>query len=229
MPDWDSADLLKRFKDEAGLEDASELDDDTDIFPLLSDAQEEVFRMIAARYPSALYSAPELMEPDADRKTFKYAQVNSHDVMMMGWVQISPRLSAFNSDEMFVGWEVDRNYLDEGDRIRIPGDRSYAGDLYARGVPRPPRITDSVGPSIRPVEFNVLTVNRAVRKWAKQGNQRPDIATAMDEEFGYPVTQVPRMFAEIMLTIKRRHRTSGALIDPSQWYLQSPDLGSGAS
>lgn len=226
MPDWDSADCLKRFKDEAGLEDASELDDDDDIYPLLSDAQEEVFRMIASRYPSCLYVGPELMVPDADRKTFKYAPVNGQDVMMMGWVQIAPRLNSFFSDERFVGWEVDLQYLDEGTRIRIPGDRSWSGNLYARGVPRPPRITDVVPPSLRPVEFNVLTINRAVRKWAKQGNQRPDIAKAMDEEFGYPVTTGPRMFAEIMLTIKRRHRTSGALIDPAQWYLSSPDLGS---
>ena len=37
--DFGHADLLRRFKNEAGLADASELDDTLDIYPLLSDGQ----------------------------------------------------------------------------------------------------------------------------------------------------------------------------------------------
>lgn len=225
MADWDPADLKRRFLDAAGIENASELDDDVDIYPLLADGQEEVFRLIAARFPPGLYSAPEAMVASDDRKTFKYAQVNGQDVMMMGWVQISPRLSSFVGDEFFAGWREGIDYMDEGTRIRIPGGRTFSGTLYARGIPRPPRITSSQGPSIRPIEATVLTINRAARKWAVQGNQRPDIAQVMDMEWGAPLTNVPGMFAEWMLTFKRRHRGGGRIYDPAQWYLANPDLG----
>lgn len=227
MPDWDPADLLRRFKDGAGLEDASDMDDATEAYPYIADGQEEVVREIAGRYPAALYTAPTLMvAEDATRKTFRFAQVNGHDILPMGWVQIAPRLSAFFSDQGFVGWEVDVNYLDEGTRIRIPGDRAWAGDLYARYVPRPPRITAGVAASLRPIELCELAVNRAVRKWASKGNQRPDIVKVMDDEWGYPRTQTPGLFATWMLNIKRRHRATGQIFDPAQWYLSSPDLGS---
>lgn len=222
MADWDSADLLRRFKDEAGLEDASEMSDDNTVYPLLSDAQEEVVREVAARYPAALYTEPvALVAIDATLKTFRWPQVNGQDVLPMGAVQIAPRLSAFTSDRDFVGWDVDIEFLDEGTRIRIPGDRAFSGTLYARYVPRPPRMTALVGPSIRPIEASTLIVNRAVRKWAKQGNQRPDIKKEMDEEWA-------KDFPVWMLTWRRRHRGGARIMDPARWYLASPDLSGGA-
>jgi hypothetical protein len=226
MADWDSADCLRRFKDKAGLEDATELDDNIDIYPLIADGQEEAIREVAARYPFALYSAPQLMVPSGDRKTFKYPQVNGQDSMPMGWVQIAPRLTAFSGDLLFTGWVNGVEFMDEGVQIRIPGDRSYSGDLYFRGVMRPARVTAAVGISLLPLEIGVdLSINRAVRKWAMHGNQAPQLRQLMDEEWGMPKAPGAGIFATAMLTYKRRFRGGGGMIDPAQWYLQSPDLG----
>lgn len=228
MADWDSADCLKRLKDAVGLEDASEFDDVADLYPLLADGQEEVVREVAARYPDAFYQAPTLMTASGDRKTFSYGQVNGQDVMPMGWVQIAPRLSAFTG-MFFTGWVNGVEFLDEGTKIRIPSDRTYSGNLYFRGVMRPARITAAVGPSLLPLEIGVpLLVNRAMRKFGLLGNQRPDLVKVADEEWGYPKTQTPGLFATAMLTYKRRFRGGGGMIDPAQWYLQSPDLNSRA-
>ena len=225
MATWDSADCLKRLKDEAGLEDSSEYDDTNDLYPLLSDGQEEAARMIAARYPNALYQAPAALTAAANRKTFSFGTVNSAAVMPMGWVQIAPRLSAFVGD-FFTGWVEGVEFLDEGTQIRIPGDRSYSGTLYGRWVPRPARITASVTPSLLPLEIGVpLLVNRAVKKLALHGNLRADLAQAKDAEWGRPFVRSPGIFAEAMLTYKRRFRGGGGMIDPAQWYLQTPDLG----
>ena len=225
MADWDSADTLRRFKDEAGLETASELDDTTETYPLIADGQEEAVRMIAARYPYALYQTPTALTRASDGKTYSFGTVNGQAVMPMGWVQIAPRLSAFTG-EFFSGWVEGVEFLDEGTLIRIPSNRSYSGTLYGRWVPRPARVTSAVGISLLPLEIGVpLSVNRAVAKWARQGNQRPDIVKVMDEQFGKPLGNYPPgLFAEAMLTYKRRFRGGGALIDGSLWYLSSPDL-----
>ena len=223
MADWDSTDLALRFVQAAGLETANDLDATTELYPLLADAQEEVVRIIAGIAPDALMEGPVLMTAASVRKTFKYATVNGNNVHAMGRVQISPRLTSFVSNRDFVGWDEDVHFINEGDRIRIPGDRTYSGDLYARYIPRPVRITSAVGPSLRPVESNVLTVNRAVKRWALQGNQAPKIAAAMDLE--WLGADRRGLWPTWALTFKRTHRGGGGL-DPALWWLSSPDLTS---
>ena len=222
MPVWDGPALVTAFENEAGLEDAHELDVDTDIYPRLSQAQVKLVERIAGIYPDALYSAPFTLTPSVDRKTFSFgndAQGNPN--IGLGWVQIAPNQSAFSGDT-FVGWVKDRDFLDEGDKIRIMSNRSWPGTLYCRAVLTPPDITALQPPVINPASARELIAVLAVQRWALEGNQNPRLAQAMaskwtDRDYGFPA---------LMLEYKKRWQGGGAGWDPARWYFAAPDLGS---
>lgn len=219
MADWDSADLLDRFMDEAGIAAANEFTD-AQLYRRLSTAQGKVIREIAARYPKCLYAAPAALTAAGDRKTFSFGtdpNDPTRNIVPMGWVQVSPRLSAFTGDDAYL-WTEGVDFLDEGDRIRLPGDRSYSGTLYGRWVPTPPTLTDAVQPILRPAEARDLIVLRATEDFATEGNTEPGLADRMRMKWD-------REFPIWMLALRRRFRGGGALGDPAQWYLTSPDLG----
>lgn len=218
---WDSADVLRRFKREAGLADSNEEDDSIDLYPILTTAESEVIREIAIRYPACLYNqqGPTALTPSADRKTFSFGvDGNGNDILPMGWVQISPRLSAFSGDDSYY-WREGYDFLDEGTRIRMPSDRSYSGALYGRWIPTPPNITALVNPVLNPADARDLIVIKAVESWAAEGNIRPDLVDRMEKQWA-------KKFPVWMLTFRRRFRGGGALTDPGRWYLVSPDLTS---
>lgn len=218
MADFDSEDLLDRFKDEAGLPEASEYTD-TQLYRRLSDGQRAVIREIAARYPKCLYQAPAALTPSGDRTTFTFgADPNdpTRDIMPIGTVQIASSLSAFSGDT-FAGWVEGIDFLDEGTRIRIPAGRSWSGTLYGRWVPTPPSISDSVQPILLPAEARVLIVTKAVELFAGEGDQHAELAARMERRWA-------KDFPVWMLTFRKRFQGGGALVDPARWWLSSPDL-----
>lgn len=222
--DFSSADLLRRFKNEAGLADASELSDADDIYPLLSDGQLIVTRELAARAYKAFYQAPTAMTSTDGGYTWYYGTSPvdaTKKLLPLGWVQISPRANAFVGDA-FSGWVEGREYLGEGDHIRIAGARTYAGTLYARFVPTPPPITALVAPILRPPEVGELTVIKAVEEFAGQGNTRPDLVERTQAKW-------KAKFPLWCHTFKAMHRGGGSgMIDPARWYLYTgADLGGG--
>lgn len=218
---WDAQYCVDRFLREAGVQDANELDTETDICPALSRAQSTVFQLIAQRYPKALYGPPTALIRSSDGKTFSFGtDQNGNPIVPLGYVQIAPTLRAFIGDRLFVGWQEDLDFLDEGDHIRIPGDRTYSGTLYSRFVPTPPAISvaNATDPILNPADARELIVIQGVKDWAGEGNQRPDIADRMEKKWA-------DKFPSYMLTYKKRYRNGGALYDPSRWYFANPDLG----
>lgn len=221
--DYGSADCLRRFKNEAGLADANELDDAADLYPLLADAQEEVIRELAARgdVVKALYQAPTTLTAATDRKTFTFGVDPNNpleNAMPLGWVQISTRLSAFSGDT-FIGWREGYDFIAEGNRIRLTSDRSYSGTLYARWVPTPPRLTSAVAPILRPAQARELIVYKAIIAFGRQGAVRPDLVAAAQANWA-------QKFPIWCLTYRKQYKGGGALNDPSLWYLHG-DLGKG--
>lgn len=225
---WASADLLRRFKRLAGIADVNEDDDTLDLYPILASAEVEVIREIANRYPHALYDrqGPTRLTPSEDRKTFSFGtDGNGNPVLPLGWVQISPRMTAFAGDDSYY-WREGVDFLDEGTQIRMPSDRRYAGDLWGRWVPTPPGISSTVAPVLQPAEARELIAIKATELYATEGNTRPDLADAMRKLWGGPHNgHPPGKFASWMLTYRRRYRGGGALRDPALWYIWSPDLG----
>lgn len=220
--DYGRVDLLRRFKDLAGLADGSEIDDDDDIYPLLSDAQLIVTRELAARCCKSLYGAPSLMSTADSGATYTFGASPidaTKKLLPLGWVQISPRLNDFTGD-YFTGWQEGVDYLGESDRIRIPANRRYAGTLYARFVPTPPPITAAVDPILRPPEIGELTVIKAVELFAEQGDVSPKLAERMERKWA-------KSFPIWCHTLKKQFRGGGAMVDPARWYL-NVNLGSGS-
>lgn len=208
---------------EAGLAAANELDDTTELYPMLADAQETVIRKIAAHGGyKALYNAPSAMSSADGGYTWTFGAhptLASSFIMPLGWVQISPRSTAFVGD-LFNGWVEGREYLGEGDRIRIAGARNWTGSLYARFVTTPPRLSATQEPILRMIEARELIPIQSVWDWALQGNVNPALASAMEKKWN-------AKFPIHMLSIKKAFRGGGGLLDPARWYLNS-DLGRGS-
>ncbi len=211
---YDSQDLLRRLKSDLGLQDASEYDDDDDLYPLMSTAQEDVIRRIAMIRPSALYQEPTLLTPSTDFKTFTFGEdPNNPDelVMPMGWVQIATNLAHFGPP--FRGWQEGDEFTDEGTRIRIRANRTYHGKLWGRWVPMPPSITDEIQPILTPAPARGLIVTRAKILFGHQGNHNPGLVASGE-------TQWARDFPVHMMTYKTRYKNGGALVARARWYPQ---------
>jgi hypothetical protein len=230
MSTFDSADLVVRFKNEAGLAAANELNDITDICARLSTAQKDVIDMIAQRHPNPLYQVPVQLTSSDGGYTYGFGtDAQGNAVMPLGWVQIAPNKNGF-SGKFFVGWVEGRDFLDEGTVIRMPSGRAYTGSVWARFVPTPPDIyvagSDAAGnvhtavqPILNPASARTLIVIRSVQDWAGEGNINPALANRMQQKW-------TDKFPALMLTYRTRYKGGGGLIDPSRWWLAAPDIGS---
>lgn len=220
--DFGRVDLLRRFKNEAGLADANELDDDDDIYPLLSDGQVETARELAMRAWEAFAQAPQAMTSTDGGKTWYFGASPidaTKKLVPLGKVQIARRLADFVGTG-FAGWMEGIDYLPEGDHIRIPGNRSYSGTLYARFVPTPPPINATTDAILHPPEVNLLTVYKAVELWADQGNVNTALSDRMQQKWA-------KAFPSWCHTFKSAHRNGSGMVDPGRWYLYV-NLGSGS-
>lgn len=222
MTDWDGPFMVARFLAEAGIATANELDTNADIYPRLSTALRHVIRVSASRFANPFYQAPTTLTPSADRKTFSFGldRDGVSNMTPMGWVQIAPFANAFSGD-YFAGWIEGRDFISEGDHIRIPSNRSWSGTLYGRWVPTPPAITAAVAPVLLPIDARELAVIQAVLDWAQEGDQAPDVADRMAGKW-------KAKWPEYMLMWRRQYRGGGAILDPARWYFAAPDLGSGS-
>lgn len=220
--DFGRVDLLRRWKNEAGVADASELSDTDDIYPFLSDGQIETARYLSLRAWEAFAQAATAMTSTDGGLTFTYGASPidaTKKLVPLGKVQIARTLSAFTGAS-FAGLKENVDYLPEGDRIRMPGNRAYSGTLYARFVPTPPPINATTDAILRPPEINLLTVYKAVELYADQGNTNPALADRMALKFA-------KAAPSWVHTFKASHRNGSGMADPALWY-RNVNLGSGS-
>lgn len=126
---------------------------------------------------------------------------NGYALFPLGKVGIYTSLTAVPSSP----WTEGIDYLDEGSRIRIPSNRTYAGSLYWRGITPPPDISATSEPSLFPAPARELISIRAVKAFAQAGNINPDLAAQMAE-------QDARAFPRWMLVLRTQFRSGGALM-----------------
>lgn len=216
--DWGSAYLLQDFKNKTGLQEASEYDDTTDLYPRLSVAQRKFQAKVASIYPNALYQAPAALTMAVDRKTATYGtDGNGNAQFPLGNVQLAYSLAAFSGDP-FVGLEVDRDFYDEGATIRCVGNRAFSRQIYGRWVATAPDITAAVAPILTPAYAREFISRQAVIDFAEDGALLPKVAETQRKAFD-------REFPSLMLTYKKRYKNGGGQIDPARWYLYTSDLG----
>jgi hypothetical protein len=175
MPLWDSADLLQRCKDKTKIPQPSEEMDDPAWYRLLTEAQTFWMKKMSATKPEPNYGPPvKMVTADGGLTyTFGAADADGRFPFPLGHAEIresrNGRLWIPSTD-----WQQ-RDFVMEGDRIRIPNGRQRTvGDgPYARFVADPSTPIDAnTQPVLKPYSARILLVNRANILWALQGGKR---------------------------------------------------------
>lgn len=167
---WDKVDLLARCKFYAQRPATDESMADADWYSLLTEAQAEVYTMLAAHGMQALYGAPTQLTT-TDSKTFTFGTVASANIVPIGQVEIrrtrtGPLMVPCSE------WETGGDFVMEGDKIRIPGNRTLSPAPYARFITPPEAIDASNDAALIPRHARILLVYRACEKWARRGGFR---------------------------------------------------------
>lgn len=200
MATWDSAYLLGQFNRLAARPDTDAITSATK-YIWLAEAQNEVVADIASRSPNVLYGAPAALSTSDGGFTFTFGtDSNGYALFPMGKVGIYPTLNSIPD----IPWNEGVDYLNEGIRIRIPNNRTYAGTLYWRGITPPPDISASTQPSLFPEMARELITMTAVKNFAQAGNLDPELAQQMMDQYS-------RAFPRWMLVYRTQFRNGGAL------------------
>jgi len=211
VADWDSADLLSRFNDEAARPSSDEYTA-TQKYALLADGQEAVYQDIAKFCPHVLYGTPTALTAASDLKSFTFGT----DVMPIGLVELYPSLAAIPDDPLVEGID----YLSEGMLIRTLNNQAWTrGTIYGRWIQMPARIAVGQAPTLTPKQARTLIVHKALELFGRRGAANLDLAAvaraAYDDDF-----------ARWLLLWKNQFFTQGTQNDAAAaWWRHSPDLG----
>ena len=205
MATYDSADLLALLRSYTGTANQTAIYSDATFYARLAKAQNKVVSDIAARAPQSLYSKAAYGSyptcTTTDNQVFTFGtDANGYAISPRGKVGIYPSLASIPDDP----WTEGFDYLNEGNQIRIPNNRTYTGTLYWRGITNPPDIAASTQPVLNPEDSRVLIVYEAARSWGLEGKRDPDLASLMASEYKTD-------FARYMLMWRTAFRSGGAL------------------
>jgi hypothetical protein len=171
---WQSSDLLARFNRLAGRPTTDAILDATK-YIALSDGQESVLMAIAAVAPRMLYSAPTAMTTADGGYTWTFGtDGNGYALFPLG-ARVYPFLSAVPD----YPWQPGRDYLDEGNTIRMPNNIAWTQTLYWQGISPPQQITASIQPVINPPPTRILIVIKAVESFAEEYLRNAALADQM--------------------------------------------------
>jgi hypothetical protein len=170
VPLYDSAGLLSLFRQKSRRPTGDVTLTDPIVYTYLSYAQEQVLRRVAIFAPQANYSGlVQLTTPDGGT-TYNFGNdVDGNKIFPFGQVELR---NGQRGRPLMPGadWQMDRDYVHEGDTIRFPGGKAkvFNNGLYARFCKRPPEITSGVQPTLKPIEARICIVDVALLEWATQ-------------------------------------------------------------
>ena len=179
MATYDSAWCLAEFDRLAGRPDSDEIADAAK-YVRLAQAEKEVMEDLAPIVPGVQYKAagPTAMVT-SDNKVFTFgSDGQGHAQAPSGHVAIFRNLSDYPDRALIAG--VD--YLNEGTQVRIPNNRTESS-LYWFGVPVSTDISASQEPTLRPASARILIVIKAVKNFAEEGDQLPNLAAIMEQRY----------------------------------------------
>lgn len=204
MSSYDSNDLLSLFNRFSGRPSADAIMNDSK-FDRLSKSQNNVIALIAGVAPYSLYpkggysSLPTMTTADSQVFTFGLDSDNN-PIFPIGKVGIYTDLGSVPD----YPWREGYDYLNEGNQIRIPNNRTYTGSLFWRGIVPPPDISATVQPVLQPLPARELIVLDAVRKFAMENDRNEGLAQAMANEWNVA-------WPKWCLVFKTQFRSGGAL------------------
>jgi hypothetical protein len=204
-----SSDLLGLWNDYAGRPATGDSLSDANKYARLARAQNVVIEDLAARVPqpqfshAAYGSTPTLTTTDNQVFIFGASDLNTDPMFPIGKVNIYPSLASIPDSPLIEG--VD--YLWEGTQIRIPNNGTYTGTLYWRGVAPVLALSATNQPTLSPPPARILIVLEAVRAYAVEGMQNPELAQQMAQEYGVG-------FSRWCLTLKTAQQNRGQTNGP---------------
>jgi hypothetical protein len=220
-PLYDAAWLVQRLRRELRRPQNDQALSKDVAYEFLTEAQDDVFRMISSIAPEENYGAPVLLTSADGGRTYTFGNDADGDpIEPLGHVELYPSLTGL---PMVGGAWFDPNadYVFEGgNTIRFPLNKQklFGGvGPYARFAIAPPPIDDDHEPTLKPVRARILIVHRAAAKWAA-GPGKSDPARH-NEEFrrawlGVPEDGIPGLVA----SLKTRQMAQAAEPGDGNWW-----------
>lgn len=185
MANWDSADLLQRFKDLTNRPLIDEAITDAKIYSLLGDAQLFWVELLAVQCPWLLLTAPTKMLTADNGLTYTFP---NGVTPMKAEIYDAP-----GGRKMIPGaaWSAASDYIWEGNKIRFPlaALRTFADGPYARYIVPPGVLDAGNAPTLTPDYARALLAPRAAIIWARRGGFRdpqPYVNEENDIWYGEP-------------------------------------------
>lgn len=174
MADYDSSDLLARAKRYARRPATDESYDDVAWYASLTESQGEAIAFIVTRAPDAQYGDPVLLTTSDGGYTYKFGTDPDGDPEFpLGHCEIYASKNNIPEEPL----EPVVDFLLEGTKIRIPGNRTRAfadGGPYARFVLLPRKINATNQPTLVPKTARMIIVYGAVERWASRPGSGAD-------------------------------------------------------
>lgn len=168
MANWDSPDLLARFKRLAQRPVTDSSLADSDIYALLTEGEGYWLGQWATHFPWLLWTAPTLLTSADGGVTYTFpGAITPIKVELYSSLQ-GPLLrpGAY--------WDGSCDYVWEGNRLRIPSGlpTTFGNGPYARYIVGPGTIDALTASQVTPDWCRILVVHRAIIEWASRGGFR---------------------------------------------------------
>lgn len=154
MATWDNADLLLRVQNLLSRPTNDALFTDPKIYSWLTEAEAYWKPIIAAHYPTDMWTAPALMTAVGDGKTFTFP------TSAVGMLRLQlMRDSSYDPLKPGAIWDVGSDYILENGLVRIVAGRTMDfpdGAPYVRYIAEPGDIDGSTQSTILPGRLRVL-------------------------------------------------------------------------
>ena len=208
-----SAEMLARFKLLGRIPSVTQYPTDEQIYMLLSDAHDEVFRLVCAHAPQVNMGAPVQLTTSDGGYTYTFPG----GIFPIGHVEVAAR----DGGRVLYGgtyFEGTLDFVAEGDRIRIPNGRSraFASGPYARFCTPPAGLSASVEPTLKPALAHSLVVYRALEKFANIGGLK-DPSPYREEFERIWLGDPSRGDGGLLYTLKSQFDTGNAAANPKYY------------
>lgn len=171
MAQWDSADLLSKFKLYANRPTTDEALDDPKIYTLLTQAQAQQMAKLAVYAPHAQMGDPTLLTTTDNGVTYTFGTDGDGNNIFPLAAQVFARV---DGREMFAAtWDSAGDFVIEGNTIRAPGNRvrNYTSGPYARFIRADAPISAASEPVLSPPAARELILWDALMLWASVGGE----------------------------------------------------------
>lgn len=171
MAQWDSADLLAKFKLYANRPTTDEALGSTQIYTLLTEAEQVQMAKLAVYAPHSQMGDPVLLTSADGGVTYTFGTDGDGNNIFPLACEVYAKI---DGRELYAAsWASAGDFAIQGNKIRAPGNkvRSYVSGPYARFIRADNTISASTQPVMRPPAARELILWDALKLWANVGGE----------------------------------------------------------